>query len=66
MDGKSSEPFVLISEINWRPPSQIELTPMIFNMGLTHLDSEASNYNTFDYDTFPDFFINSNKDIEIT
>ena len=30
--------------INWRSPSLSELTPMIFNTGLTHLDSEASNY----------------------
>ena len=28
----------------WRPPSLSELTPMIFNTGLTHLGSEASNY----------------------
>ena len=26
----------------WRPPSLSELTPMIFNTGLTHLGSEAS------------------------
>ena len=29
---------------NWRAPSLSELTPMILNMGLTHLGSEASNY----------------------
>ena len=29
----------------WRPPSLRELTPMIFNTGLTHLDSEASIYS---------------------
>ena len=28
---------------NWRPPSLSELTAMIFNTGLTHLGSEASN-----------------------
>ena len=28
----------------WMPPSLSELTPMIFNMGLTHLGSEASKY----------------------
>ena len=28
----------------WRPPSLSELTPMIFNTGLTHLGSEASKY----------------------
>ena len=28
---------------NWRPSSLGELTPMIFNMGLTHSGSEASN-----------------------
>ena len=27
----------------WRFPSLSELTPMVFNMGLTHLGSEASN-----------------------
>ena len=27
----------------WRPPSQSELTPKIFDMGLTHLGSEAFN-----------------------
>ena len=26
----------------WRSPSQSELTPMLFNMGLIHLGSEAS------------------------
>ena len=26
----------------WRPPTLSELTPMIINMGLTHLDSEGS------------------------
>ena len=28
----------------WRPPRLSELTPMIFNTGLTHLGSEASIY----------------------
>ena len=28
--------------LNWRPPSLSELTPMLFNTGLTHLGSEAS------------------------
>ena len=28
----------------WRPPSLSELTPMIFDMGLTHFGSEASFY----------------------
>ena len=28
----------------WRLPSLSELTPMIFNMGLTDLGSEASNH----------------------
>ena len=27
----------------WRPTSLSELTPMIYNTGLTHLGSEASN-----------------------
>ena len=26
----------------WGPPSLSELTPMVCNMGLTHLDSETS------------------------
>ena len=29
------------SNDNWRPPNQNELTPMIFNMELTNLGSEA-------------------------
>ena len=33
----------------WMPPSLSELTPMVFNTGLTHLGSEASIYNTSDY-----------------
>ena len=28
-------------EITWSPPSQSELTPIVFNTGLTHLGSEA-------------------------
>ena len=28
---------------NWRPPSLTKLTPVIFNIELTHLVSEASN-----------------------
>ena len=31
--------------LNWRPPSLSELTPMIFNMGLAHLGSQVFNYN---------------------
>ena len=31
-------------KLNWRPPSLSELTQMIFNVGLTHLGSETSNY----------------------
>ena len=30
--------------INWRPPRLSELTPIIFNIELAHLGSEASNY----------------------
>ena len=30
--------------IIWKPPSLGELTPIIFNKGLTHLGSEASIY----------------------
>ena len=29
----------------WKLPSLSELTPMIFNTGLTHLGSQTSNYN---------------------
>ena len=29
---------------NWRPLSQSELTPMVFDTGITHLGSEASKY----------------------
>ena len=29
---------------DWRHPSLSELPPMVFNMGLTHLGSEASNF----------------------
>ena len=40
--------------IIWRPPSLSELTPMIFNTGLTHSSSETSIYkgslgSHFDY-----------------
>ena len=31
----------------WRSPSLSELTPMVFNMGLTHLGLEAFIYNRF-------------------
>ena len=34
-----------ISYYNWRAPSLIELNPMIFNTGLTHLGSKTPNYN---------------------
>ena len=30
--------------IMWKPPSQSELTPIMSDMELTLLDSEASNY----------------------
>ena len=30
-------------KIIWKPPSQRELTPMLFNTGLTHLGLEAFN-----------------------
>ena len=30
--------------MNWRPTSLSELTPVIFKVELTHLDSDASNY----------------------
>ena len=40
------EVFVLpVCNDKLRPPNLSELIPMIFNMGLTHLCSEASNYN---------------------
>ena len=34
--------------LNWRPSSLSELTPILI-MGLTHLDSETSNYSFNDY-----------------
>ena len=30
--------------MNWRPPSLSELIPVIFNIGVTHLGSEATIY----------------------
>ena len=36
--------FTTNSIFNWRPLSLIELTLIILNMELTHLDSEASIY----------------------
>ena len=32
------------SKYIWRPPSQSALTPIIFNMGLSHLGLEVFNY----------------------
>ena len=32
---------------NWRAPSLSELTPMIYNIELTHLGSEVSNCDIF-------------------
>ena len=37
--------FIHTPTIIWSPPSLSELTPMIFNAGLTHLGSEASIYS---------------------
>ena len=34
--------FVVLSKIIWRPPSLSGLTTIIFNMELTHLDSDLS------------------------
>ena len=31
--------------MNWRPQSLSELTPIVFSMELTYLDSEVSNYS---------------------
>ena len=36
---------VWISKYNWRPLSLSELIPMILNMRLSHLGSEASSYD---------------------
>ena len=30
--------------LNWKPPSLSELTPMVFNTGLTHLGSKTRNF----------------------
>ena len=47
-NGKFFIPYIRFTKkYIWRPPSLIELTPMIFNMGLTHLGylgSETSIY----------------------
>ena len=32
------------TKVSWRPPRLGELTPMLFNTGLTHLGLEASEY----------------------
>ena len=50
-----------IQHMNWRPPSQSELTPMLFNTGLTHLGLEASNYSSVLLITFE---IGFNFDLE--
>ena len=36
--------MIEINSINWRSLSLGKLTPVVFNMELTHLGSEASNY----------------------
>ena len=41
---KTYSNFERFSIYNWRPPSLSELTPVIPNMKLTHLGTEASNY----------------------
>ena len=38
--------IIYVFIMSWRSPSLTELTAMIFNMRLTHLDSVASNYKT--------------------
>ena len=38
--------------IIWKPPSLSELISMIFDMGLTYLGLEASNYLNHYFDTF--------------
>ena len=40
-EAPSEMPFV-----NWRSPSLSELTPILFNMEITHLGSDASNCQT--------------------
>ena len=40
--------MLTLSDI-WRPPNLSELTPILFNMGLTHLGLEASNIMCFIY-----------------
>ena len=44
--------------IIWRTLSQSELTPMISNMGLTYLDSEASNYFSYKLNNKNELFKN--------
>ena len=43
-NGQSYLIFEVILKTKWRPPNLSELTPMIFNTGLTHLSLEASKY----------------------
>ena len=45
-----------VVKIKWRPLSLSELTPMIFNTGLTHLGSEASKSNSVFVKVFSFFF----------
>ena len=47
-----SIPLLIIRNIIWRPPELSELTPMIFDMKLTHLGSEASIYNKISNNTY--------------
>ena len=35
----------ILLNVKWRHPSLSELTPMLFNTGLTHLGLEASKYS---------------------
>ena len=37
---------IITKSVKWRPPSLSELTPIVFNTGLTHLGSEASIYTS--------------------
>ena len=44
--------------MNWRPTNQSDLSPIKYNMELTHLGSEASNFTFKGTINVPYFFFN--------
>ena len=41
---KEKNYLLIYAGVKWRPPSLSELTPMVFNTGLTHLGLKATIY----------------------